>query len=140
MGLRIGGRSTLAASALIVTLAYVLALSYPLRGQGTRERIATAGRPGDAPYTPTKLEWTALELQAGFGRTWTTEDHVAISYMPAGDGRTIRCILQYTPDVSAQDLKMSRDVAKVLFDKYTASRGWTWIRLGFEEQILPRPH
>ena len=29
---------------------------------------AQSARPGDAPYTPTKLEWAALEMQVRYGR------------------------------------------------------------------------
>jgi len=102
--------------------------------------MVTIDRPGDAPFTPSKLEWAALELQTYFGRTWTPQDHVDISYMSAGDGTTIRCILQYTPDVAAQDIKMDRDIAQVTFDKYATRRGWSWLRLKFEEHTMPAPH
>lgn len=133
-------RSAMVFSALVVSLFGVLALFTPLSARGINERAATSDRTGDAPYAPTKLEWAALELQANFGTNWTSEDHVAISYVQGFDGKTVRCILQYTPDVSAQALKTSRDVTQVLFDKYQASRGWSWLRLQFEEQPLPAPH
>lgn len=133
-------RSAMAFPALVVSLFEVLLLLLPLSALGVNGKVATSDRPGDALYSPTKLEWAALELQANFGSNWTNEDHVAISYMPGADGKTVRCILQYTPDVSAQALKTSRDVAQVLFNKYEASRGWSWLRVRFEEQPLPAPH
>ncbi len=133
-------RWTLGVSVLVLALVSVLALLRPLRAQGAKGTTAVSDRPGDGPYTPTKLEWAALELQANFGRNWTNEDHTAIGYMPDADGKTVRCILQYTPDVSAQDLKTSRDVARLLFDRYQAGRGWPWLRLRFEERTLPPPH
>lgn len=126
-------------SVLALALVCVLALSRPLRGQGTKEKTAVFDRPGDAPYTPTKLEWAALELQANFGRNWTNEDRVAISYAPDADGKTVRCTLQYAPDVSAQGLRTSRDVAQLLFDRYEAGRGWPWLRIRFDERALPAP-
>jgi hypothetical protein len=126
--------------AVLVSGFGVLALLLPLSARAINGKAATSDRPGDVLYTPTKLEWAALELQADFGRNWTNEDHVAISYMQGGDGKTIQCSLQYTPDVSAQALKTSRDVAQVLFDRYKASRSWSWLRLQFEEHSLPAPH
>lgn len=133
-------RSTVAVSVLILTLVYVLAVSLPLWGHATERKITKADRPGDMPYTPTRLEWAALELQTYFGRTLTPQDHVDISYMSAGEGTTIRCILQYTPDVAAQDIKMDRDIAQVNFDKYATRHGWPWLRLQFEEHTMPAPH
>lgn len=100
----------------------------------------SSGDPGNAPYTPTKLQWAALELQADFGRNWSSDDHVAVSFMPGQDGRTIRCRLQYTPDVSAQDLETSRAVAQTILGKYAAHQGWPWLQITFQESSLPAPH
>ena len=45
---------------------------YPPQAHGAH--TAAANRPGDTPYTPMKLEWAALELQANYGNTnWTSE-------------------------------------------------------------------
>ncbi len=134
-------RFAVAGSVLILSVVYVLTLSCPLRAQGTKRKTTTVDRPGDAPYAPTKLEWAALELQAGFGSaTWSNETPVMTAYVATGDGATIRCILQYTPNVSAQVVKTNRDVAQVIFDKYAARRGWSWLRLQFDEKMLPSPH
>jgi len=124
----------------LLALLAMLALLPAVRAQGTKGKTVTIDRPGDVPYTPSKLEWATLELQTYFGRTWTPQDRVDISYMSAGDGTTIRCLLQYTPDVAAQYVKMDRDIAQVNFDKYAARRGWPWLRLKFEERTMPAPH
>src|SRR5260370_42444348 len=86
-------RFAVAGSVLILSVVYVLTLSCPLRAQGTKRKTTTVDRPGDAPYAPTKLEWAALELQAGFGSaTWSNETPVITAYVATGDGATIRCI------------------------------------------------
>jgi hypothetical protein len=126
-------------TAVVVALLGIL-LFLSLSAREMRGSAAAPTRPGDALYAPTKLEWAALELQANFGREWTRDDHVAVSYMQEADGKTVRCVLQYTPDVSARALRTSRDVVQVIFDKYQARRGWPWLRLAFEEQPLPAPH
>jgi hypothetical protein len=116
----------------------VAKLVYPLQAQGGQ--TTAPNRPGDTAYTPTKLEWAALELQANYGNTsWTSETPVMITFLEGADGKTILCILQYTPDVSAQVLKINRDSEQIVFDKYAEGRGWTWLRLQFQEKILPRP-
>jgi len=133
-------RATTPTSALILVLVYGVLLACPLGAQEAKGRTTPADRPGDAPYTPTKLEWAAVELQASYGTTWTREDPVAKAYVAASDGTTIRCILQYTPNVSAEDVKTTRDVTQIIFDKYATNRGWPWLRLRFEEKVLPQPH
>lgn len=95
-------------------------------------------RPGDEPYTPSKLEWAALQLQSDYGVTdWTPYQPVMINYFDSGDGATVTCLLQYTPDVTAQVVKVNRDTAQTVFDKYVTRRGWTWLTIRFDESLLP---
>jgi hypothetical protein len=132
-------RPVAAAWVLRLSLALALMTPYLLQAQGTKAKTTRADRPGDASYTPTKLEWAALELQASYGSTiWTTETPVMINYIAAGDGETIDCVLQYTPEVPAAVLKINRDAAQVVFNKYAASRCWSWLRIQFEERVLSR--
>jgi hypothetical protein len=94
-------------------------------------------RPGDAAYKPTKLEWAALELQATYGNpSWTSDTPVVINFVPGADGKTIICLLQYTPNVTAAALKTDRDIEQQVFDKYVNTRGWTWLRLEMREQLV----
>ena len=94
-------------------------------------------RPGDAAYKPTKLEWAALELQATYGNpNWTSDTPVVINFVPGADGKTIICLLQYTPNVTAAALRMDRDTEQQVFDKYVNTRGWTWLRIEMREQLV----
>ncbi len=132
-------RGTVKFSVVVLALCVVARPSL-LRGQTTKGKAAMSVRPGDTPYTPTKLEWAALDLQASYGTAWSREDPVAKAYVAANDGKTVRCILQYLPSIPAQDVKAAREVAQVLFDRYAAGRGWNWLRIQFEEMPLPEPH
>lgn len=108
------------------------------RGQTTSKANS---RPGDEPYTPTRLEWAAVELQADYGNpNWASESPVTITYFATDDGTTVLCLLQYTADTIAPLVKLNRDTAQSVFDKYAQSRGWTWLRLKFEERVIPHPH
>jgi hypothetical protein len=94
-------------------------------------------RPGDEPYTPSKLEWAALELQASYGNpSWTNDEPVQINYIDSGDGATVLCILQYPPEVTAQLVKLNRDTAQKVFDKFVEGRGWKWVKIRFDERVL----
>ena len=124
-----------------ISLVVVATLLVAVLGRGAKVDAAANSRPGDEPYTPTKLEWAVLELQAGFGvNTWSSESPVMINWVAEGDVKTILCLLQYTPDTPAQVVKINRDSEQHIFDKYVASHGWEWLRLRFEERVLPATH
>jgi len=128
-------------SRLIVVLALMLIGGSALRGslgaQSTPTKAKLSDRPGDAIYTPTKLEWAALELQASYGNTnYTSESPVMIQYVALGDGSTLLCLLQYPPDVPAGVVKLNRDSQQYAFDRYKGTRGWSWLRLQFDEHTL----
>jgi hypothetical protein len=126
------------ALALIAMLALFLSvLSVDSLGAQETSKKAANDRPGDETYTPTKIEWAVLDLQATYGNTnWTSETPVTISYVDSGDGKTVLCVLQYTPDVPATVVKINRDSAQRTFDKYSKSRQWPWLRLQFDERVI----
>jgi hypothetical protein len=109
-----------------------------LAGFSLRAQLRT--RPGNAPYTPTKVEWAVLQLQASDGHSsLSAEEPVMIHFMDAGDGETVVCMLQYTPDVPAELVKLDRDNLREVFDLYAKTRGWPWLRLRFDERVLNVP-
>jgi hypothetical protein len=137
-------RSNVAVWALVLLVGLLGSSSVllrPVRAQTTVEnKTPPTDRPGDAMYAPTKLEWAALELQANYGQTnWTSETPVMINFLPLDDGKTVLCLLQFTPDVPAVTVKIDRDSEQTVFESYAHSRGWSWLRLQFREKILPRP-
>jgi hypothetical protein len=135
-------RQTHIAIRVLIILVVLLASSQLVRSvqvHATKEnKRPAAGRPGDAPYTPTKLEWAALELQARYGQHWTSETPVSREFLPLDDGRTVICLLQYLPELPPSAVNMDREMAQALFEKYATHRGWPWLRLQFQEKVLPR--
>ena len=129
-------RSCVAIWALALMLGLLGGSSVLLRS--VRAQSPAIDRPGDAIYAPTKLEWAALELQATYGQQWTTEDPVIINFLPLTDGHTVLCLVQYTPDASAETVKTARDSDQLIFQKFADNRGWSWLRLQIQEKILPR--
>lgn len=96
-------------------------------------QTAKDGSPGDEPYTPTKLEWAAVELQAAYG---INEPPIMVYYTDSGDGKTITCLVSYAPDVKAATLKLVEDGVKRHFTSYSTARRWTWLRLKMEESVV----
>src|SRR5882762_7689775 len=126
---------------LLIGLGGSSVLFRPIRVQATIENKTLAiDRPGDALYTPTKLEWAALELQANYGQTnWTSETPVMINFLPLDDGKTVLCLLQFTPDVPAVTVKIDRDSEQTVFERYAQNHAWPWLHVQFQEKIPPRP-
>ena len=97
---------------------------------------AVADLPGAEAYQPTELEWAALELQASYGATvMTREFPLRVSFMP-WKGEYVLCLLQYRPDFPAAALKIQKDTLREAFSLYRESRGWTWLQLRFQENLI----
>jgi hypothetical protein len=94
---------------------------------------AQSARPGDAPYTPTKLEWAALELEVKYGEN----KHISVSFRSEDDGRTVQCFLIYDGTVSAAQSKAMRDLIRMRVDDYAKNKGWDWLRVTFKEEAIP---
>lgn len=121
---------------VVVFLAIVLTVTSFGAAQG--KKTAAVSRPGDAPFTPTKLQWAALELQASYGVTTISNDGPAmVNFIAQPDGETIICLIQYMPDTPAAAVKITRDSERRVFDGYVVSTGWTWLHLKFQESVLP---
>jgi hypothetical protein len=127
-------------SLMIGLLGGALTPLHLVRAQAITNKIPPAtDRLGDAAYTPTKLEWAALELQIYYGQNWTNENRMTIGFLPGDDGKTVVCLLRFTPDVSAETVKKQRDIEQQRLESQAHNRGWPWLRLQFQENVLPRP-
>ena len=98
---------------------------------------AQTARLGNAPYTPTKLEWAALELQVKYGEDFSPHTHVSMSFRPEDDGRTVRCLFIYDHIASAGQSKAARELMQMRVNEYAKHKGWDWLRLNFKEETMP---
>jgi hypothetical protein len=98
---------------------------------------AQSAGPGDAPYTPTKLEWAALELEVKYGENFSPDKHISTSFRPEDDGRTVQYFLIYDRTVSAARSKAMRDLMLMRVDDYAKHKGWDWLRVTFKEEAIP---
>ena len=92
--------------------------------------------PGDAPYTPTKLEWAALELLL-HGRDYGEDHHFSMSFSDSGDGRSVECLLIYDHAFTAAQSKAARDLCQMHVADFAKGKGWDWLRVRIEEQPMP---
>jgi hypothetical protein len=98
---------------------------------------AQSARPGDAPYTPTKLEWAALKMQVEYGQDFGPSKNFSMSFSPENDGRTVHCLLIYDRTVSAAQSKAVRDLTQMHVADLAKSKGWDWLGVTFKEEAIP---
>lgn len=92
--------------------------------------------PGLEPYYPTKVEWTALYLQANYGiedwrsgakclaRTWSAKNH-----------DTINCFIVINASAPLGEVDAERKYATEVFEEWKKKQGWDWLKLQIRTQI-----
>ena len=93
--------------------------------------------PGDERYTPTRIEWATLWLQASLGASYSPDSPVSVSFVEGPDGKTIFCLIQYPPDTPAQVVNLSRNSVRKGFAAFVQIHKWDWLQLTFDESLLP---
>ena len=114
--------STLFLCAFLTTAAFV-------GGRTTAQQFA-----GWDPYSPTKLEWARLELQADLGESLTADSPMSVDFVMSG--QKLVCYIAYTRSVSATQVAMRRKSIRDVFEIRKKGLGWNWLELGFEERTL----
>ena len=99
--------------------------------------LAQTLAPGDERYSPTRLEWAALELQARYGEpTPQPVRPIVVTFLPRSDGVSVLCLIQYHAIYPEEALSVLKQAITRGFDLYRMERGWSWLRLQIQEQPL----
>ena len=99
--------------------------------------LAQTLAPGDERYSPTRLEWAALELQALYGETTPhRERQIVVTYLPRQDGFSVLCLIQYNASYPEEALSVLKQGITRGFEIYRSGRGWPWLRLQIQEQPM----
>lgn len=117
----------------------VLAVSTFLACVGTGILAFAQGRPtnleGSRPYTPTRLEWLAVELNAQTRKDMTAESEYAIEFLPFGKEDAILIYVTYLPSVDKvpegrQGMNLAVETARKVISIKSKSRGWSsWLKV-----------
>jgi hypothetical protein len=92
----------------ILALAIVIALGAGMvAALSARPRVEPQAL-GSERYTPTKLEWLALPLQAHYGINFLETQGVRINFIPEAPD-TILVLLQHTPSASREVMNIHMD-------------------------------
>src|SRR5215472_18374468 len=92
-------QSILAGCAMFVLLAAVAVRSNP------------PAQPGMMPYTPTRLEWLAVDLEASYHQDFSRDTPYSLHYLPKPPN-TVLIYVHYTNETSTSALETAIDAAK----------------------------
>jgi hypothetical protein len=76
------------------------------------------------PYTPSRLDWLAVDLEASYRSEMKTTDSTAVSYLPQAPD-TIIILVQYTDRTSAGLVDSSAEVGKIFVNREATRLGWS---------------
>lgn len=97
----------------------------------------SANLQGWKPYTPTRLEWFAVEMNAENRVQLSEASGYSLDFLPIEKEDSILIYVQYLPTVNRQVMNMSIDTARKLISIKAKSYGWTsWLRIKEDIKIL----
>lgn len=117
--------------------AAILALSLPLISSPQSKKLSAPGR---SIYQPTRIEWATLWMQAQYGCTsYSNESSIMINFSDSQDGRTLVCLVQYHPNNTAENIRITKESIETVFNIFKSQRHWGWLQLKFIEKALAVP-
>ena len=88
---------------------------------------------GDKPYTPTKLEWLALQLNAMYGVDF---HNCGLLYLPVKGKNTIQIYCLYNANLPLSDRTKIVNSAKESVDAVAEHYGWqNWVKTEVEYKL-----
>src|SRR5262249_61848142 len=86
-------------------------------------------QPGMMPYTPTRLEWLAVDLEASYHQDFGRDSTYSLHYLPKPPN-TVLIYVHYTSETPAGTLKIAMDAAKQQVNQDASSHGWSsWVTI-----------
>ncbi len=92
--------------------------------------------PGTEPYTPTKLEWLAVKLNACRDNNLALYKY-SIRYNTSGDN-TIEIFVQYAPDVRREWMNQMVEKCRGEVEAVVRNHGWNWVKVREKYRKLPK--
>lgn len=93
--------------------------------------------PGMVPYTPTRIEWLAMELEASY-REDIGSDNYSVHYL-AKPPNTVLIFVRYTGKTSAAIVDRGIDTAKQLVKQDASSHGWSpWVKVEVNRKLVEK--
>jgi hypothetical protein len=109
---------------MIMAVVFVLVLT---SSRTLAQDAQTGTSPGLQPYTPSKIEWLALELNAYHRTGALGKDGYSITYIAVG-ADTITILVQYIEGVDREAMNVTVEAAREVADIVCKSHKWNWVK------------
>jgi hypothetical protein len=85
---------------------------------------------GARPYSPTRLQWLAVDMEARMGQKLSMDDGFSIDFVGLDTENTILLYVRYLPSVDREILNGSIETAKKVISVTAKSEGWSsWLKV-----------
>ena len=92
--------------------------------------------PGMVPYTPSRLEWLALELEASYRQDFSRDSDQDVHYL-AKPPNTILIFVHYRSEASAGTVDTAINTAKQLVNQGVSIHGWSsWVKVEVQRSAV----
>lgn len=93
--------------------------------------------PGLEKYTPTRLDWLTVMLNAQFRYDNAQSDRFTLSYLPGQDGKTLHVIVKHFTDVDKERMDERINLAKKAVSAVSEMYDWnTWLEIKIDVEEL----
>lgn len=95
-------------------------------------------QPGMTPYTPTRLEWLALDLEASYHEDFDRNSDYSLHYLPKPPN-TVLIFVHYNNEASAETVNHAIDAAKDVVNQDASSHGWrSWVKVEVQRKLIQK--
>lgn len=117
---------------LVLISLFLFFISFPVNG----EQVQSMSE-GMKPYTATRLEWLALELNAYYRTEMNDLEGYMLTFVPLEKDNTILIYVGYNKQTRRELMNRGIDNARKMVEKVARSKGWnSWLKIREEVELL----
>jgi len=95
-------------------------------------------QPGMMPYTPTRLEWLTVDLEASYHQDFGRDTPYSLHYLPKAPN-TVLIFVHHTSETPAGALETAIDAAKQQVNQDASSHGWSsWVKIEVQRKLIKK--
>ena len=119
---------------IVVVCAVVAAF---VAGLQVHSHAAPSTEPGMMPYTPTRIEWLALDLEASYHQDFNHDTDCSLHYI-SKPPNTVLIFVHYTSQTSPETVDNAIAAAKQVVKADAASHNWSWVRIEVQRKFIKK--
>ena len=93
---------------------------------------------GMIPYTPSRVEWLALDLEASYHQDFGRDSDYSLHYLPKPPN-TILVFVHYKSETSVETVDKAIDTAKQLVNQDASAHRWSsWVKVEVRRKLIKK--